>query len=124
MNSRIPEGGPGPTDLRASSNQAPLLAGHNVVTSDHALVEAVTRHASADVVDDLAEIGALAGTEEARSQGMLANQNPPRLTPYDTSVGSAKPPRTRVKSRSGGNFSLSRWHCSNRSMSRRSPASS
>ncbi len=57
--------------------------GHNVVTSDHALVEAVTRHASAAVVDDLAGIGALAGTEEAREQGRLANQNPPRLTPYD-----------------------------------------
>ncbi len=57
--------------------------GHNVVTSDRALVEAVTRHASAEVVDDLAVIGAAAGTEEARAHGMLANQNPPRLTPYD-----------------------------------------
>ena len=32
-------------DIRATTNQAPLLAGHNVVTSDAALVEAVTRHA-------------------------------------------------------------------------------
>ena len=83
MSDRIPEGGTGPTDLRASVNQAPPLVGHNVVTSDHALVEAITRHASAEVVDDLAGLGALAGTEEARAQGMLANQNPPRLTPYD-----------------------------------------
>ena len=83
MNSRIPEGGTAPTDLRASANQVPPLVGHNVVTSDAALVEAVTRHASAEVVDDLAGIGALAGTAEAREQGMLANQNPPRLTSYD-----------------------------------------
>ncbi len=83
MSDRIPEGGTGPTDLRASVNQAPPLVGHNVVTSDHALVEAVTRHASAEVVDDLTGLGALAGTEEARAQGMLANQNPPRHTPYD-----------------------------------------
>ena len=83
MNSRIPAGGPGPTDLRVSDNQAPPLVGHNVVTSDPALVEAVTRHASAEVVDDLVGLGALAGTAEAREHGMLANQNPPRLTPYD-----------------------------------------
>ena len=41
-------------DLRDATNQAPPLVGHNVVTSDLALAEAVTRHASADVLDDLA----------------------------------------------------------------------
>ena len=70
-------------DLRASTNQPPPLVGHNVVTSDHALVEAVTRHASAEVVDDIAALGAEAGTAQAREHGLLANQNPPRLTPYD-----------------------------------------
>jgi putative acyl-CoA dehydrogenase len=74
---------PDPADIRVVSNQAPPLVGHNVVTSDAALVEAVTRHAAAEVVDDLAPIGALAGTEEAREHGMLANQNPPKLMPYD-----------------------------------------
>ena len=78
MTTGIPGG-----DLRASANQPPPLAGHNVVTSDAALVEAVTRHAAAEVLDDLAPIGALAGTEEAREHGMLANQNPPKLMPYD-----------------------------------------
>jgi putative acyl-CoA dehydrogenase len=78
MTTGIPGG-----DLRASSNQPPPLVGHNVVTSDAALVEAVTRHAAAEVVDDLAPVGALAGTEEAREHGMLANQNPPQLMPYD-----------------------------------------
>ena len=45
-------------DIRATSNQAPPLVGHNVVTSDRALVDAVTRHASAAVVEDIAGIGA------------------------------------------------------------------
>jgi putative acyl-CoA dehydrogenase len=71
------------SDIRVATNQAPLLVGHNIVTGDAALVEAVTRHASAEVVDDLAPIGALAGTAEAREHGMLANEHHPRLTPYD-----------------------------------------
>jgi putative acyl-CoA dehydrogenase len=71
------------SDIRVATNQAPPLVGHNIVTTDAALVEAVTRHASADVVEDLAPIGALAGTAEAREHGMLANEHHPRLTPYD-----------------------------------------
>ena len=35
-------------DNRVARNQAPPLVGHNTVTSDAALVEAVERHASAD----------------------------------------------------------------------------
>jgi putative acyl-CoA dehydrogenase len=68
---------------RVASNQPPALLGHNVVTSDHALVEAVTRHASAEVVDDLALLGAEAGSAEAREHGMLANTHKPELTTYD-----------------------------------------
>ena len=41
-------------DIRATANQAPPLVDHNTVTSDVALVEAVTRHASAEVLDDIA----------------------------------------------------------------------
>lgn len=74
---------PDPADIRVVSNQAPPLVGHNVVTSDAALVEAVTRHASADVVEDLAPLGAEAGTAEAREHGLLANEHHPHLTPYD-----------------------------------------
>ena len=70
-------------DIRASRNQAPPLVGHNVVTSDAALVEAVTRHADPSVVEDLAALGAEAGTEEAREHGMLANRHHPELVPYD-----------------------------------------
>ncbi|WP_028645224.1 acyl-CoA dehydrogenase family protein [Nocardioides sp. URHA0020] len=71
------------SDIRVATNQAPLLVGHNIVTGDAALVDAVTRHAAAEVVDDLAPIGALAGTAEAREHGMLANEHHPQLTPYD-----------------------------------------
>jgi putative acyl-CoA dehydrogenase len=72
-----------PTDLRLTLNQPPLLAGHDVVGGDAALREAVLRHADADTLDSLTPLGLAAGTEEAREQGMLANQHSPVLTPYD-----------------------------------------
>src|SRR5690348_10528627 len=71
------------SEIRVATNQAPPLVGHNIVTGDASLVEAVTRHASAEVVEDLAGIGAEAGTAEAREHGMLANQHHPELVPYD-----------------------------------------
>jgi putative acyl-CoA dehydrogenase len=71
------------SDIRVATNQAPPLVGHNVVTTDRALVEAVARHASPEVVDDLVTLGAEAGTAGARQHGMLANEHHPRLTPYD-----------------------------------------
>lgn len=69
--------------IRTVTNQAPPLVGHNVVTVDPALTEAVERHASAAVVDGLVALGAEAGSEEAREHGRLANEHEPRLTPYD-----------------------------------------
>jgi putative acyl-CoA dehydrogenase len=71
------------TRNRAATNQPPPLAGHNVVTADHALVEAVSRYAGAAVVDDLAELGLQAGTAEAREHGRLANRHEPELATYD-----------------------------------------
>jgi putative acyl-CoA dehydrogenase len=70
-------------DIRGATNQAPPLVDHNTVTSDVALVEAVTRHGSAAVVDDLVALGAEAGSAEAREHGLLANRNEPELAPYD-----------------------------------------
>jgi putative acyl-CoA dehydrogenase len=70
-------------DNRVATNQAPPLVGHDVVQSDRALVEAVERHASPAVVDDLTELGRLAGSEEAREHGLLANRHVPELTPFD-----------------------------------------
>ena len=70
-------------DIRVATNQAPPLVGHNVVTSDAALVDAVATHAAAETLDSLLEIGALAGTPEAREHGILANRHHPELTTYD-----------------------------------------
>ncbi|MCW2852585.1 MAG: aidB [Nocardioides sp.] len=76
---------PTPTrrEVRVTTNQAPPLVGHNVVTADAALSEAVVRHAGPDVLEDLAALGAQAGTAEAREHGQLANEHHPVLTPYD-----------------------------------------
>jgi putative acyl-CoA dehydrogenase len=71
------------SDNRVAMNQPPPLVGHNVVTSDAALVDAVTRHASASVVDELAPLGAEAGSAEAREHGMLANEFHPTLHRFD-----------------------------------------
>ncbi|MEV7431346.1 acyl-CoA dehydrogenase family protein [Nocardioides sp. NPDC092400] len=71
------------TEIRVTTNQAPPLVGHNVVTADRALSEAVLRHGSQEVLDDLVELGAQAGSAEAREHGQLANEHHPRLTPYD-----------------------------------------
>jgi putative acyl-CoA dehydrogenase len=70
-------------DIRSTTNQVPPLVDHNTVTSDAALVEAVTRHASAEVVDELTPLGAEAGSAEAREHGMLANRFEPELVAYD-----------------------------------------
>ena len=67
----------------ALANQPPPLVGHDVVGSDSALVEAVTRHASADVAEELSALGREAGSAEAREHGMLANAHKPELTTYD-----------------------------------------
>ena len=71
------------TDNRVARNQAPPLVGHNTVTSDPALVEALTRHGSEDVVASLDSLGLEAGSAEAREHGMLANEFHPELVPFD-----------------------------------------
>jgi len=70
-------------DIRSATNQVPLLAGHNVVTADLALSEAVLRHGGPEVLDSLVRIGAEAGTVEAREHGRLANEHHPVLRTYD-----------------------------------------
>jgi putative acyl-CoA dehydrogenase len=68
---------------RAATNQAPPLEGHNVVTSDAALSEAVLAYATPEVLDDLGVLGAEAGSAGAREHGMLANRHHPELAAYD-----------------------------------------
>jgi putative acyl-CoA dehydrogenase len=72
-----------PADIRAAENQPPPLVGHDVVASDRALVEAVTRHADAATLADLGSLGAEAGSAEAREHGVLANRHEPELVSYD-----------------------------------------
>jgi putative acyl-CoA dehydrogenase len=69
--------------LRVAFNQAPPLTGHNVVTGDHALTEAIERYGDADVLASLVGLGFEAGSAEARQQGMAANTHSPVLKPYD-----------------------------------------
>ena len=69
--------------LRAATNQAPPLVGHDVVSADLALAEAVVRHGSEEVLGTLRPLGLEAGSAEAREQGRLANEHHPVLTPYD-----------------------------------------
>lgn len=71
------------TELRASTNQTPPLVGHDVVAGDRALRDAVLRHGSEDVLSSLKALGREAGSAEAREHGLLANDNPPTLVPYD-----------------------------------------
>ena len=71
------------TALRESTNQAPPLVGHNVVTGDAVLMTALETHGSAGLADDLAALGAEAGSAEAREHGMLANEFHPALVNYD-----------------------------------------
>lgn len=70
-------------EVRVTTNQAPPLVGHDVVTADRALSEAVLRHGSPEVLDDISAIGRMAGTAEAREHGQLANAHHPELTSYD-----------------------------------------
>ncbi|WP_369140256.1 acyl-CoA dehydrogenase family protein [Modestobacter versicolor] len=65
------------------TNQAPPLVGHDPIAGDAVLAEACLRHADADALGSLAELGALAGSEQAQEWGRLANENPPRLRTHD-----------------------------------------
>jgi putative acyl-CoA dehydrogenase len=65
------------------TNQAPPLVGHDPIAGDTALAEACLRYADAATLDSLADLGRLAGSEQAQEWGRLANENPPRLKTHD-----------------------------------------
>src|SRR3954471_11809386 len=65
------------------TNQVPPLSGHDPIAGDTALAEACERHADAAMLDSLADLGRLAGSEQAQEWGRLANENPPRLRTHD-----------------------------------------
>ncbi|NEA37269.1 acyl-CoA dehydrogenase family protein [Streptomyces sp. SID13031] len=70
-------------DPNAATNQAPPLQGVNFFTRDTALRDSLQPHA--DLIDDpgLTAIGELAGTQEALSHALPANQNSPVLRTHD-----------------------------------------
>ena len=65
------------------TNQVPPLVGHDPIAGDAALAEACLRHADAATLASLAELGRLAGSEQAQEWGRLANENPPKLRTHD-----------------------------------------
>src|SRR3954469_9146990 len=65
------------------TNQVPPLTGHDPIAGDTALAEACVRHADQATLASLAELGRLAGSEQALEWGRLANENPPKLRTHD-----------------------------------------
>jgi putative acyl-CoA dehydrogenase len=65
------------------TNQVPLLAGYDPIAGDAALAEACVRHADEATLASLADLGRLAGSEQALEWGRVANENPPTLRTHD-----------------------------------------
>src|SRR5687767_12170698 len=65
------------------TNQVPPLAGHDPIAGDTALAEACLRHSDAATLASLADLGRVAGSEQAQEWGRLANENPPKLHTHD-----------------------------------------
>ncbi len=65
------------------TNQVPPLTGHDPIAGDTVLAEACVRHADAATLESLADLGRLAGSEQAQEWGRLANENPPKLRTHD-----------------------------------------
>jgi putative acyl-CoA dehydrogenase len=65
------------------TNQAPPLVGHDPIAGDAALAEACVRHADEATLASLADLGAVAGSEQAREWGRLADENRPVLRTHD-----------------------------------------
>src|SRR3954470_16985424 len=74
---------PGMSPTHEVSNQVPPLVGHDPIGGDTVLAEACLRHADAATLASLADLGRLAGSEQAQEWGRVANENPPRLRTHD-----------------------------------------
>ena len=64
-------------------NQVPPLTGHDPIAGDTVLAEACLRHADGATLASLADLGRLAGSEQAQEWGRVANENPPKLRTHD-----------------------------------------
>ncbi|SDD38842.1 putative acyl-CoA dehydrogenase [Geodermatophilus telluris] len=65
------------------TNQVPPLVGHDPIAGDAALREACLRYADEAALASLTELGALAGSEQAREWGRLADEHRPVLRTHD-----------------------------------------
>ena len=65
------------------TNQAPPLEGYNSFDADLALSEALEREGGGWGIDRVRDLGAVAGSAEAREHGRRAERNEPRLQTHD-----------------------------------------
>jgi putative acyl-CoA dehydrogenase len=72
-----------PFETHEVRNQPPPLVGHDVFGTDRVLAEAVAREGAAWAMDDLHDLGVLAGSPEAIRWGFQANEHPPVLHTHD-----------------------------------------
>jgi putative acyl-CoA dehydrogenase len=64
-------------------NQPPPLVDYDVTATDVALLDGVDREGAAWALDELHDLGALAGSAEAQTWARRANEFPPRLLTHD-----------------------------------------
>jgi putative acyl-CoA dehydrogenase len=65
------------------ANQPPPLEDYDAFTADRVLVEAVRREGGAGFEAELSALGARTASREVLDWGRLANENPPKLKPFD-----------------------------------------
>ncbi|MFF4252437.1 acyl-CoA dehydrogenase family protein [Streptomyces sp. NPDC001663] len=69
------------------TNQPPPLVDYDVFTADRALSDAVGRHLTPDLLDEvhgeLSALGRASGSAQVQEWGVQANENPPRLRTHD-----------------------------------------
>jgi putative acyl-CoA dehydrogenase len=65
-------------------NQSPAFEDVNLFTSDRALLEAVNREGGGHAAKRLTAFGGICGSAESFQRGRIANENLPRLRPFDS----------------------------------------
>jgi putative acyl-CoA dehydrogenase len=71
------------SDATAALNQPPPMPDHNAFAAHTALREALHREGAGWAEDRLLALGELAGNQQVRDLGRLANENPPILRTFD-----------------------------------------
>jgi putative acyl-CoA dehydrogenase len=71
------------SSFSGATNQPPPFVGHDLIATDAALVSTLKSLGAAEAAAELQEVGALAGSAEARDHAMAANRNPPELRTHD-----------------------------------------